>query len=305
MISDCTLSILAARTDIPFMMNTIPHLVKACQFEFKQRVLIVDNAALGNAYRHRPGVGTLAQLYACCNQLLSEGIVDQVINIDYSKAYRNQVYKKHFGKTMWQTHNFRGYPILGSIFSIEQAATDYLVHFDSDMLLYQDHGYNWIEAGIKLLQQHQEVIFVLPLSGPPTNNGTLLQQTMDGEPYEHDICGFYRFKTFTSRVFLIDRQRFERLLPLRLEIPLRSKIKDYLTKRSTVPSWEVMVGNRLEETSYTRVDLDSPHAWTLHPNVRCQKFFHALPSIIKKIEAGWYPSGQAGYYDLRIELWLD
>jgi hypothetical protein len=206
---------------------------------------------------------------------------------------------------MWQTHNFRGYPILGSIFSIEEAKTDYLVHFDSDMLLYQHCGYSWIKEGIKLLQQHQEVISVIPLSGPPTGNGNLLQQTEVGEPYEHDPRGFYRFKTFTSRVFLIDRQRFERLLPLRLKLPLRSKIKNYLTRRNTLPPWEVMVGNRLEETSYIRVDLDSPHAWTLHPNVRGQEFFQALPSIIKKIEGGWYPPGQAGYYDLRLELWLD
>lgn len=301
----CTLSILVARTDIPYMLSTIPHLVRSCRFQFSKRILVVDSAPLGNAYRDRPGVGTLDQLYACCTQLLSDGVVDKFIDIDYSKNYRNRVYKKHFGKSMWETHNFRGYPILGSIFSIEETESDYIVHFDSDMLFHQQSDYNWIEEGIKLLQKHQDVISVSPLSGPPTENGNLIQQTEVGELYEHDERGFYRFKTFTSRVFLIDRKRFDLLLPLQIKLPVKSRIKGYLTRKSLLPPWEDMVGNRLEKTLYFRVDLDSPKAWTIHPNLRSPEFFEALSDIIKKIEAGWYPSGQGGYYDLKLELWLD
>ena len=107
-----------------------------------------------------------------------------------------------------------------------------------------------------------------------------------------------------SRVFPIDRRRFERVLPLRLNLPERSKIKNHLTRSSTLPPWDDTVGNRLEETPYNRVDLDSPHAWTLHPILHGQEFFQASPFIIKKIEGGWYPHGQAGYFDLRPELWL-
>jgi hypothetical protein len=235
--------------------------------------------------------------------LLSDGVVDKFTDIDYSKNFRNRAYKKHFGKKMWETHNFRGYPILGSLFSIEQTETDYMVHFDSDMLLHQQSDYNWIEEGIKLLQKYKDIISVSPLSGPPTKNGKLIQQTEVGEPHEHDEGGFYRFKTFTSRVFLIDRKRFDLLLPLQTNIPLKLRIKSYLTGNSLLPPWEDMVGNRLEKTPYFRVDLDSPKAWTIHPNLRGPELFKALPDIIEKIEAGWYPSGQGGYYDLKLELW--
>lgn len=266
-------------------------------------MLIVDTAPLGPEYRNRPGVGTLRELRSCCEQLIGSGVIDQAIEIDYSESYRKRVYKKHFASPVRHTHNHRGYPILGSIFAIEESQADYVVHFDSDMLLHQDRNFSWIERGITLLHQYPEVISVLPLSGAPTVDGTLKQQQEVGEAYERDPGGFYRFKTFTSRVFLINRTRFNSLLPLRLKLPWISIIKNYMTTTNTLPPWEDIIGGRLEETSFIRVDLDSPLAWTLHPEDHGPEFVKALPRIIERVEEGWFPSGQAGYYDLQLELW--
>jgi hypothetical protein len=308
----CSLSILVARTDIPFMMHTIPHLVKTCNFTFTERVLAVDTAPLTGDKVNRPGVGTIEELRACCNELLKKGVVDKIVDINYAPTYQDQVYKKHFGSRIRQTHNYKGYPILGTIFSIEESQGDYMLHFDSDMLLYQQSGYSWIEEGIKLLQEKPEVMAVRPLTGPPTQNGTM-QQIF---PYELDSSGFYSFKFFGSRAYLIDRKRFDCLLPLKvLWRPAKTKIinslpskvqtlVNYFAHKGALDSWEVMVSNQLENTSYVRATLSSPKAWTLHPIKRGSDFIEALPNIIEKIESGWYPSEQAGYYDLKFELWL-
>jgi hypothetical protein len=145
---------------------------------------------------------------------------------------------------------------------------------------------------------------VLPRSGPPHPDGRLRQQEETGEAYQPDARGIYCFKTFTSRVFLVDRRRFDRLLPLRPRLPALDLLRNYLTARSTMPEWETMIGYRLQETEFVRADLSSTRAWTLHPDERGERFEAALPDLIARIEAGYYPDGQGGYYDLLLDLWV-
>ena len=274
-------------------------------------MLAVDTAPLSGDKVNRPGVGTMEQLRENCDLLLSNGIVDRVIDIDYSQNYRDRVYSKHFGSTLRPTHNYKGYPILGTIFSLEEPPGDYLLHFDSDMMLYQQAGYSWIAAGIDLLQKHPEVMAVRPLAGPPTPDGSIKDKK-----YTRDPEGFYKFKFFSSRVYLIDRKRFESLLPLPVMWrPYRRKIINYLptglqtalnywTGKGSLASWEVMVSHRLKDNEYVRATMDSPQAWTIHPKDRGPEFMQALPSIIARVEAGEYPQEQSGYYDLQLNCWL-
>jgi hypothetical protein len=300
----CDLSILVARTDTGFMLRTIPHLVRTCRFPFARRFLMVDTAPLGRRYGRKPGIGTAEELQACCTQLLQAGVVDALVPIDYSPDTRRRIYRKHFAGPMRQTHSHGGYPILGSIEALEGSRADYLVHFDSDMLLHQDPGFSWIDEGIKQLRAHPDLLAVLPRSGPPHPDGRLRQQEETGEAYQPDARGIYCFKTFTSRVFLVDPRRFDRLLPLRPRLPVLDLLRNYLTARSTMPEWETMIGYRLQETAFVRADLSSTRAWTLHPDERGERFEAALPDLIARIEAGYYPAGQGGYYDLLLDLWV-
>ena len=297
----CTLSILVARTDVPFMMQTIPHLVRKCQFDISERVLVIDTAPLSDNYRSRPGIGTMEELRLCCQQLLERKVVDKLLDIDYSEQYRKQVYKKHFGHDIKTTHDFRGYPILGSVFAIESSQTDYIVHFDSDMLLYQQAEHNWIQDGIDLMQQNPDIMFVSPLSGPPSGDGSLRQKGVD---YQRHSSGHYSFTDFTSRKFLVNRKRLEEILPLQpLWISWKRRYLSYFTGKSAMWSWEVMISNRLKATDYVRVDLDSPQAWTLHTPDHGAKFIQSLPTVIDRVEKGDYPPVQAGDYDLQLGAW--
>jgi hypothetical protein len=72
--------------------------------------------------------------------LLEAGVIDDITPISYAPEYRRRIYGKHFAGPMRQTHSNGGYPILGSIAALEESRADFLVHFDSDMLLYQDTG---------------------------------------------------------------------------------------------------------------------------------------------------------------------
>jgi hypothetical protein len=260
----------------------------------------------------RPGIGTIAELRDRTEQLLEAKVVDRVVDVNYDPDYRDRVYAKHFGSRIRQTHNYKGYPILGTIFTIEEAQSDYMLHFDSDMLLYQNPDYSWIAESMRLMEKHPEIMSLRPLTGPPRKDGSLYQIF----PYEKDPDGFYKFKFFGSRVYLLNRRGFERLLPLpiiwrsyrrewlnRLPVTWQTKL-NYLTGKGKLDSWEIMVSQKLEETDYFRGVLANPQAWTLHPKDRSPAFIKALPQIIQKLEAGGYPPQQAGYYDLQSELWF-
>jgi hypothetical protein len=303
---------MVARTDLPFLKYTIPHLVRACNFPFLNKVLFLDTAPLSGEKVLRPGIGTLAELRACCQTFIEDKLIDRVVDIDYSLAYQETVYQKHFGCKVRQTHNYKGYPILGSICSLENIEGDYLLHFDSDILLHQDPDYNWIELGIQKLRDCPEILAIRPLGGPPFP-GIRQDQTI---PQGWDDRGFYTFDFFSSRTYLLDRQRFNQFLPIPVLwrastspwvnlIPsaIRTKLNYWLNK-GALDSWELMVSKKLEQTHLIRATMAAPQAWTLHPKDRSPAFIAALPQIIEKIEQGWYPPQQAGYYDLKSQYWL-
>jgi hypothetical protein len=186
-----------------------------------------------------------------------------------------------------------------------------MLHFDSDMLLYQKADYSWIEEGMKLMANHPELMSIQPLPGSPKEDGTIYQSV----PYIKDGEGFCKFKFFGSRTYLINRKRFDELLPLPIVLrPYRNQLLNQLpislkafysnlTGKGAFDSWEIMVSRKLEQSHYFRGALSNPKAWTLHPKDRSIEFIQALPQIIARIEVGDFPPEQAGHYDLISELW--
>jgi hypothetical protein len=274
--------------------------VRACRFPFVERTLVVDVAPPHRRYRDAPTLASLEELRDCCAELRDDGVVDRIVDVDYSPDRVRRITSKHFGRALRRTHDYRGYPTYGLLFAYEIAAGDYFLHFDSDMLLHQAPDFSWIDAGVGLLRARREIVTVTPLAGPPSPDGRLGQRVS----YELDPDGFYAFRHFTSRKFLLDRRRFDALLPLEPTAVSRLKwLTSLITGKSALERWEKMVSDRLVAIGARRADLASPGAWTLHPPEHGPAFLAALPSIIARVEAGEFPSGQAGDYDLRLELW--
>lgn len=306
----CSLAMLMAKTDIAYVRLTIPHLVKMCNFPFIEKILFVDTSELAGDYRSRPNIGNLTDIRKICEELLENKVVDKVVDIDFSSTYKKRVYQKYFDRKVLATHNYRGAPVLGYITCIEETQGDYILYFDNDLLLYQPPETNWIREAIEVMKNNSEIINVLPLAGPQSLNKI-------GYAYETgqavlDDRGFYRMKGFTSRRFLLDRQRFNSMLPLNVLWVNRSRSwlkKQYstlvsnLTGQGDLQRWEVLVTNRFKSTHFDRADLITP-AWTLHCRYHTHDWIQALPRIIEKVESGWYPPEQEGYYDMNLDAWL-
>ena len=300
--SRVSLSILVARTDVSFLRQTVPHIVRSNAYKFAERALVVDTAPLTPEYASRPHVGSREELDEICNALVVDGLIDKLHYINYTRSEVDRVHRAYFRRRVRETHGFRGYPVYGSLWSLEVAPTDYVVHFDSDMLIHQQVGGSWIDAGVDLLQRRSDILFVSPLSGPPRPDGKLFQGVT---AYEHDPEGFNKFGLFTSRKFLVDRRKL-RSIGLRPRwISWKRRLASYWTGQTALWTFEMMASDQMGKLGLWRADLADGRAWTLHTPDHGREFLRRLPDIISKVERGCFPPEQAGHYDLKLELWPD
>jgi hypothetical protein len=317
---------LVARTDVPYMLETIPHQIRACNYPFVEKVLAMDTAPLTGDKRYRYDTGTQEQLEAACQTLIDRGVMDRIVKIDYDRHLIKTIYTKYFGqeqalKMLDHTHNWKGSTVYASLYCIETAQSDYYLHFDADMLLYQQAGYDWISEAIALNESIPEIATLRPRCGPPHPEN----KAFHPNDFTVDPRGFQAHKFFSMRTYLVNRDRFAELSP----IPLTWKHQPLLSRHLATPlqplfakverkirgttapikgaiaSFEPMTSERLKATKYIRADLISTQAWTIHPPKHSAEFIQTLPRLIKAIEQGKYPSAQAGHYDLILEEWQD
>ncbi len=319
-----SLWILVARTDVPYMLQTIPHLIRSCNYPFVERVLAMDTAPLIGDKRYRYDTGSQQQLEEACQTLISKGIMDRVAQIDYNPELIKTIYEKYFGpqqapQMLNHTHNWKGSTVYASLYCIEAAASNYYLHFDADMLLHQDPGYDWITEGIKVMDTVPTIATIRPFCGPPDPEGKVIHFPK----FYQDGGEFYGYKSFSMRAYLVEKKRFAQLSPIplswkfpplwsrhlpKLFQPLAGKIEGKLRNTKSVvqgaiDSLEPMTGKRLSETDFVRANLSSKKAWTIHPAKHNATFINILPQLIDFIEKGEYPLKQVGYYDLVLEAW--
>ena len=176
-----------------------------------------------------------------------------------------------------ETHCFRGYPIYGSFKQFLDTDSKYILHLDCDMIFYEEPTFSWILEGIRVMEENEDILCVLPRGGPQTKDGSLHQGTTR---YQFDDKRkLYLFKNFTSRHYLIHRERFLSLLPLKpLWLSWREPIKSRLCGTGKMLCWESMVEHALQKSDMWRADLMTEKAWSLHPGDRSEEFYQLLPS---------------------------
>ena len=294
--------IFSARSDALFIENTIPSLINLLEKADNEITLILDvrdpSGVLGSAIRQ----SKLNDITDSIKNLQS------FLNFNFEtttycpKSIRSKN-KVQFNYPHKETHCFRGYPIYGSFKQFIDTEAKYILHLDCDMIFYEDPTFSWIQKGIRVMEENEDILCVLPRGGPPTKDASLHQGTT---PYQVDEKrGLYLFKNFTSRHYLIHRERFLSLLPLKpLWLSWREPIKSRLFGNGKMLCWEAMVEHALEKSDMWRADLMTDQAWSLHPGDRSAEFYQLLPQIIDSVNRNEFPEEQRGHFDLRLSDWL-
>ena len=235
-------------------------------------------------------------------EALQKKLFFKIAQTNYEPKEVKHVNKIQFGHDFRETHCFRGYPIYGSCKQFLETDSTYVLHLDSDMIFYEAPEFSWIQEGVRIMEENPDVLCVLPKGGPPTHDGSLNQGTTH---YQRDTKrGLYLFKNFTSRHYLIHRERLLSLLPMKpVWLSWREPIKSRLFGNGKMLCWETMVEQAVEKSSFWRADLMTDQAWSLHPGDRSQLFYRILPQILSKVSKNQFPEGQRGHFDLHLEKW--
>ena len=135
----------------------------------------------------------------------------ELILADYQKQQIRSNNRIQFNYPHRETHCFRGYPIFGSFKQFLDTDWKYILHLDCDMIFYEEPYFSWVKEGIKIMEENEDILCVLPRGGPPTKDGSLHQGTT---PYRVDKKrGLYLFKNFTQSTLLNSQGKISKFTP--------------------------------------------------------------------------------------------
>jgi hypothetical protein len=240
-------------------------------------------------------------LTVAVDRLLTRHIVDRVVRL--SEIDAKALSRKHFGATMSASRDHRSIPLLGWVAAIEAAQTDLVAYFDSDILMHQAPGHDWIAEAADIMYDDPSVMFVAPHPGPPTADGQLYEQE---PPPQIDERGNFRWKLFSSRRFLVSKSRFFSMLPTPPQyISWKRAVAMKVGYGNALLPRETTVSRALQASPFDMVYLRSPKAWFLHSPDHGAEWQNALPKLIENVERGLYPIAQAGRCELKLQAWAE
>jgi len=279
----------------------LPQLFSLCEKAKVKSTVVIDKGFPSGILGRSLLQGELRNIILILNKLQKSHNFDYN-NTEYSKKSVTKLNNLQFGYPYQETHCFRGYPLYGSLKQFIETHAKYILHLDSDMIFHEDKAFSWINEGVRVMEENEDILCVLPRGGPPTKDGSVHQGTTHYQVDEKR--GLYLFKNFTSRHYLIHRERFLSLLPLKpLWLSRREPIKSRLFGNGKMLCWEAMVEQALEKSDMWRADLMTDQAWSLHPGDRSAEFYQLLPQIIDSVNRNEFPDEQRGHFDLRLSDW--
>jgi hypothetical protein len=299
-----TLQINVAPVDLPHATHILPHQLRQWGGQVQEILFTFDlhrttrGGHFGEGWEERQ---------APMRQLLDDLCADRpdarVAEVDYASEKMSEIADVYTAGSPIPAKDTKGAPFYPYFYGLHEAHNDLVFHLDSD-LMFGGSSQTWIDEARGLLADHPHVLACSPLPGPPTADGRLRRQT--AQPFEYSSPAWL-FKTLSTRLFLIDRQRLrERLLPLRLLGPARaiSSAKARLHGNPPYRAAELVISEAMADAGLYRVDFlgASPGMWSLHPPYRSEEFYGELPQLIERIETGDIPDAQCGDYELNDSM---
>jgi hypothetical protein len=308
--AEITLQINLSPGDRQYAHLTIPALV-ARHEDIKRRLLVVDccrpqkTKLIDNDIKY-PLPTFLAQveeIISLSEGFLKEGVVSEVIYLKPGDPIFKQLSLKYLNGAYDFTHSAGGTANMSYWAAMEIPETRYVIHFDADMLFYQKPGYHWYQEAVAYLQEEPGAIFAVPRLCPPVDGGWLdVPSLKEGRPFQ-SFTGYWMNDWFSTRLFLLDKARLERRLPLvkgwlKGELLLRKYLR-----RAYPFDPEIILAKSLWASKDRRVILKNSDAWALHPSEKGEAFLELLPHMLKRIADGKAPLQQLGVEDVILDSW--
>jgi hypothetical protein len=295
-----TLQINLAPPDAAYIDKVIPHQLRVFAGQVDEILLTLDLL--------KPRSGQFAANWdrwlPVCTEIL-EGITRsypkaRVDEVDYARSARQAVGEKFFGGRTVPIKDFRGGPYYSYFYGLSRAGHRTVLHLDCDMM-FGGISQTWLAEASSALSQDPDLLLVNPLPGPPPGGGRLPEAVTD--PNQRVAPDSYRFEHVSSRLFLIDLERFQaRICPLRpvRERSLKILVGAMRARRNNFVLPEHVISRAMKQAGMHRLDMlgRPPGLYAVHPFVRTDAYFENLSAMIHRLERGVVAEEQRGHYNL-------
>ena len=290
-----TLRIMLTPTDLDEARHVLPHQLKQWGNQVDEVLCQVDVPARFRGSETHRELGALIESYGVEYPHLRRQ------EVEYSAESIARVGEMFYGGGEVPLLDYRDRPVYAYLYGLTAARHDLVFHLDGDMI-FGGGSQSWIDEARGLLETCADVFTCSPLPGPPRSDGVLLSQRDKPSPYHTPVSG-YQFRTFSSRLFMLDRRKLAAGVgPLRGDWPPpRPSIRVLLTKRERpYDILERVISRRMKECGRYRVDFlgTGLGMWGVHPLQRSSRYRALVPELIRRIEAGDVHESQRGEYDL-------
>jgi hypothetical protein len=308
-----TLQINLAAADRTYAHHVVPALARSHRAAVRDIIVTIDYTKPQKTKQTDPAVRCrepefsehLEELRALAESLKRDGVIDRVLCLRSDDPWLKQVTRKYSGPWIPETHDYGGRPITGYWAGIEAARTRYVIHYDGDMFLYQAPGFDWALHAIPFLAKQERALSASPRLTPPYASRIPwgdYATTHEGMPL-FPVEGGWKQHYFSTRVFLIDRQKLERYLPVGRGPILLEQLAVKALRRGFPRSAEKMLWTTVGREGGYRLILSTEHAWVLHPNWKPPEYPELVPSILECVAANRVPDAQLGKSELQLDAW--
>ena len=308
-----TLQINLAAVDVPYAKHIVPALAKSHRAAARDIIVTVDCCKPQKTKLTDPAVrckepeftGQVEELRALAESLKEQGLVDRVLCLRADDQWLKTVTRKYSGAWLPETHDYGGRPITGYWAGIEAAHTRYVIHYDGDMFLHQEPGFDWAVHAIPFLEKQERAVSASPRLTPPYasripfGDGASAHEGVPMAPVE----GGWKQHFFSTRVFLMDRRKLETYLPLGRGRVLLEQMAVKTLRRGFPRSAEKMYWTTVNAEGGYRLILSTERAWVLHPNWKPPAYPGLVPAILECLANNRVPEAQLGKSELQFEAW--
>jgi hypothetical protein len=308
-----TLQINLAAADRSYAHHIVPALARSHRPAMREILVTIDFTKPQKTKQTDPAVrcrepeftAQLEEVRAQAESWRNDGIIDRVLCLRSEDPWLKTVTRKYSGRWLPETHDYGGRPITGYWAGIEAARTRYVVHYDGDMFLYQAPGFDWTRHAIPFLAKQEHALSASPRLTPPYASRIPYGDsatTHEGMPL-FPVEGGWKQYYFSTRVFLIDRHKLERYLPVGRGPALAEQLAVKALRRGFPRSAEKMLWSTVGREGGYRLILSTEQAWVLHPNWKPPEYPVLVPAILECVAANRVPDGQLGTSELQLDAW--
>ncbi len=312
MSSDITLQINLSAGDAAYAALTVPRLVRAhpgvahrlavvdlCRPQ-RTRIFAPDQRLPEPAFSQRA-----QQIRQIADDLRAAGCFDELIVLEPHSQRFADLARRYLAPGMTDTHDYGGCANMAYWAAIDAPRTRFVLHYDADMCLHQAPGFDWPTEALRVWDNYPNALFTTPRISPPGFANTPADDAPslhEGRPAQRVPDGWLN-DWFSTRCFLLDRQRLAPHLPLmRGRLGWEYRLRRFID-RGYPPGPEILLFRALGGRGVRRLNLADERAWLLHPNRKPTAYLSLLPALLDSVSKGKIPDAQCGHSEIDLPAW--